>query len=248
MNDILYNITSTFGLAVKIALFALPLWGAILMILPKSFSQALLSENFDGARMFFLGLILLILSTFAINGVWQTALATFATGWMALGLIIWLPDYYTNKLFAINHNITAVTLLILAGLAYFFGLGGKSLAFIGFNEYSFMHLMFWVALVSLVGSLGVFSLLSEGFKQRILPQDGNGMTLMIIAAMIFFPGAFVANPILSVVLASTGITVCMLGFLIWLEKSWTEKLISTKLAFVYWPVTVAGFFLATYLL
>lgn len=238
MSNFLYDV---YGIALRLLPIALTILLASMSaftMVGTAFQKRILSRDRDGKRLFMLGLGVLVLSLFAETGTRMVAFSTFGVTLIAFGGLIWLDDEITKRLLT---RALGFVYLVLALAMFAFGAFWDATQFT-FNTIGFRELAFPVGGAVLFGSLAAFALLSEQFKERILPQNGDGVRLVIFGVVALVVTLFSANPVMLVAMATFSATWIAFGGLIWVTDWVTKALLKTWMWPVYAVLSVAIFY------
>jgi hypothetical protein len=242
MTPFIDNFIGALSLAARVSPFIFFLACAILTLLPKYFRENVLQHNRDGMRLFFFGLSLIVVGGFVQRATAMVTLAGFSATLVALGVLIWLNDSWTAKVFPLA---LAPAYLVLAIASYILGAGhGSADIGTGFNQYAFVSLIIPVFTATLAGTMTVYSMLSEDFKKQIFPKDNSGGRLFAIGLVALLVASFSVNPLLTVALSAFATTLMAFGGLIAAPEPMTNQLLRTKWVVVYGLATIAIFVLA----
>lgn len=232
------NLMNGLLLVVRVGPFVLPLVAACLCILPAKDRGELLAQDYDGKRMFLFGLGVALASAFAPNGMVGVGGATFGATLMALGGLVWLPDFLTNG--RLQGVMTAILCAGLSAVMYVIGIGYNSFGLVGIpNLYGLGQLMQPVGIAIVFGSLAVFAMLTDNFKNRILPKNGDGLRLVGVGVAVLIIAVFNVNPVAMVALTAAAATIITLGALIAAWDIVTNILLYPWFAVAY--IVIAGY-------
>lgn len=237
MEQLPYDLTGTIRLVLPITLTILFGTMAALSFLGSTFKQALLSQDRDGRRLLMLGVGAVILAVMAKTGTNTVALATFGATLVVFGGAIWTNDRLTDAL--LNPAFGGVYLVVAAANFGYGAFWGTET--IAFNAIGLTQLVVPVGLGVLFGSLAVFALLSEQFKQRVLPQNTDGGRLMGLGAAFLVVALFSSNPVMLVAAITFSATLVVLGGLVYVKDTITNFLLKTWMAPMYLLFAVALF-------
>lgn len=237
MNSFIYDVLGIATKVLPIALTILLASMSALTMVGSSFQKRILARDADGKRLFMLGLGVLTLSLFSETGTRTIAFATFGVTLMAFGSLIWLDDEITKKFLT---RRLGIVYLVLALASYGFGAFWGATSF-SFNAIGFRELAVPVGGAVLFGSLAAFALLSEQFKDRILPQNRDGGRLVTFGVVTLVLTLFSVNPIMLVAMATFSATWIVFGGLIWVSDWLTKVLLKTWLWPIYAIISVAIF-------
>jgi hypothetical protein len=226
-----------FGIAFLYVLRLVPLSAGIALMLFAFMNrgQYLLQQDRDGRNLVIASVFFLVAASFSPHFALMLILATLAAFWLVVGIMIWLPDWITDRMVSVK---LAPVYIVGSIVAYFVGIG---FGYAGFsaeiNQFTFGSLILPAAALSLFANAAIITgVVSEKFRQALLPEDTSGYYLALLSAVLLTLAFFSTNPVAGVAMASLGLVGMSLGLFVALPAYQTKLLTVRPYALIFYAL------------